>query len=142
MTKRLPTCGSGGRRLTGKSWKTGNPSCGSCALICPSLELKRRVRITALAKAEMRDAASWYEEKKPGLGAEFLDKIDETLDRIQDHPLSFRAIIDDLRRANVERFPYGLWFVAEPDGSIVIACLHHRRNNPKLAREHRKGLEP
>jgi toxin ParE1/3/4 len=103
--------------------------------------VKRRVRLTALAKADIQQASAWYEDRKPGLGAEFLDKVDETIGRIKNHPLAFRTVIDDLRRANVERFPFGIWFVIEPSGNVVVACLHAKRDL-RLAKKRGLDLEP
>jgi len=48
-------------------------------------------------------------------------------------------VIDDVRRANIRRFPFALWFRVIEDGSVVIACLDSRRN-PVLALERAKGV--
>jgi toxin ParE1/3/4 len=77
--------------------------------------------------------------KREGLGVQFMDKVEDAIERIADHPLAFRPIVENVRRANLERFPYGLWFTLNEDGSIVLACLHHKRDNPKLARQVRLG---
>ncbi len=100
--------------------------------------MKQRVRVAARAKLEIREAATWYDDKGEGLGAEFVDKVEEALDRIRRHPLQYAVVIDDLRRVHLDRFPYSLWYVVEPSGQIVFTCLHFRRNTPKLAREHRR----
>ena len=90
------------------------------------------VRLTRLAEADIAQAFDWYEGKKEHLGFEFIDQVERAIRSISEHPLSHRKIIEDVRRCNVERFPYGLWYRVEEDGSIVIACLHHKRS-PKLA---------
>jgi hypothetical protein len=44
------------------------------------------------------------------------------------NPLSYTPIIDGVRRANIRRFPLALWFRIDEDGSVVIACLHAKRD--------------
>ena len=44
------------------------------------------VIISALAQSEIDAAAAWYENRKDGLGLEFLDGVSKTLDRIETNP--------------------------------------------------------
>ena len=44
------------------------------------------VRVQPEAKAELAEALSWYEERRPGLGGRFLAAINEALDRLQTFP--------------------------------------------------------
>lgn len=97
------------------------------------------VIITGKAQSEIDSAASWYEGRKEGLGGEFLDRVRETLERIETNPTGYAEGYRGLRRANLEQFPYGLWFFVKPDNSLVIACLHGRRH-PILARERAAGV--
>lgn len=39
------------------------------------------------AKEDVRKAFDWYEEKREGLGLEFLESLEETIARFQDNPL-------------------------------------------------------
>lgn len=70
---------------------------------------------------------SWYDGQQGGLGDRFLASVDDAIARIERNPLHFPAVVLDVRRALVPRFPYGLFFRVDGDGSVVIACLHHRR---------------
>ncbi len=99
------------------------------------------VIVSAVAQSEIDGAASWYETRKEGLGAEFLDRVAETLERIETNPEGYAEGYRGLRRANLEQFPYGLWFRIMPDNSLVVACLHGRRH-PVLARERSLGVIP
>ena len=44
------------------------------------------ILVIAVAQAEIDRAAGWYENRKEGLGAEFLDRVSETLERIEMNP--------------------------------------------------------
>jgi toxin ParE1/3/4 len=91
------------------------------------------------AKADIAKAAAWYERQSQGLGDKFLDRVDEAIEGIRQNPLGYAVRVDDVRMASLKRFPYGLYFHVEEEGSIVIACLAHRRN-PVLALERARGV--
>jgi hypothetical protein len=46
------------------------------------------VILTPIADADIGRVAGWYEERKEGLGAEFIDRVEETLERIGEIPLA------------------------------------------------------
>lgn len=86
------------------------------------------VRFTLAAQAEVTEAQDWYEAQLPGLGTQFRAELDRTVQRIAANPLQFRRVLQDVRRARLRRFPYGLFFRVEPDGVLVIACFHASRD--------------
>jgi toxin ParE1/3/4 len=103
--------------------------------------LTGRVRFTEAAEADIDDAVTWYAAQRPELSIAFLQAVNEVVDRVARSPLGFPMRVDDVRRANLpRRWPYSLWFITEPDGSVVIAALHQRRD-PRTVRRRRK-LEP
>jgi plasmid stabilization system protein ParE len=44
--------------------------------------LKHPVRLTALAEADIAQAFRWYEAKKPYLGEEFIERVEEAIEKI------------------------------------------------------------
>jgi plasmid stabilization system protein ParE len=44
------------------------------------------------------------------------------------NPESFPVVLQDVRRARLHRFPYGLFFRVLPDALVVLACFHARRD--------------
>ena len=50
-----------------------------------------RVELHPEARAELRSAALWYDERRPGLGDEFIAGVLAALDRIGDAPESYPA---------------------------------------------------
>lgn len=79
------------------------------------------------AEEEMTEAAIFYEEQSQGLGAEFLDDVQRTIDRLQDNPMIGQTVVDDLRRGLLARFPFSLLYAIEPGGLLVVAVTHQRR---------------
>ena len=79
------------------------------------------------AEEEMTEAAIFYEEQAQGLGAEFLDDVQSTIDRLLENPMLGHAVVGDLRRSLLSRFPYSLIYAIEPEDLLVIAVAHQRR---------------
>ena len=48
-----------------------------------------RVILEREAEAEMVEAAQYYDEHQPGLGSDFLDKVDEAVDTIAANPMRY-----------------------------------------------------
>ncbi len=80
------------------------------------------------AEADLADAQRWYEERREGLGDDFLLCIEETLDRIRRNPEIYPLVHKDARRATVRRFPYGVFYRAIGRDIIVLGVFHGRRD--------------
>jgi toxin ParE1/3/4 len=80
------------------------------------------------AEEEARAAQRWYEEQQPGLGARFAGAIDEAIQRIVSNPSAFPVVHDEIRRAVVRRFPFGIYFRIHAEDLVVLAVMHGRRH--------------
>jgi toxin ParE1/3/4 len=81
------------------------------------------------AEAEVEEAFRWYEERSPGLGAEFAGAIGSALEGIRRQPERFPLVFKQVRQGLLRRFPYCLHFFMQRDGGVeVISCFHTRRN--------------
>jgi plasmid stabilization system protein ParE len=80
------------------------------------------------AKAELEAAFDYYEAQRPGLGVDFVARVQEVFDRISVNPLLHAAVFADVRKAVVARFPYCVYYRAEPTRVQVIAVFHDRRD--------------
>ena len=80
------------------------------------------------AIAELRDALDWYDGQRAGLGAELGEAIDAMLVRIAANPEAFPDIGAGVRRAVIDRFPYGIFYRQLPHAMEVLAVFHHRRD--------------
>jgi len=79
------------------------------------------------ARAELRAASRWYEQRRPGLGPEFARAVSRTILRIRQLPRSAPLTVAGARRARVERFPFGVVYLLHEDALIVIAIAHEHR---------------
>lgn len=62
----------------------------------------------AAAKDIVR-AHAWYEEKREGLGNEFLLEVGAAIQQAVETPLAYAIVTRQTRRILVSRFPYGLF---------------------------------
>jgi plasmid stabilization system protein ParE len=72
-----------------------------------------------IAKLELDESVSWYENKRVGLGSEFRIEIEKHLERIANQPQRFRQIRGQVRRVVLQRFPYSIYFLPEVNRIIV-----------------------
>jgi plasmid stabilization system protein ParE len=87
-----------------------------------------RLFVRPEAEADLRDAYQWYEDRRDGLGTEFVASVESTVLAILENPTRFPIVRHDVRRALVRRFPFRVFLVAEPDEVVVLAILHAARH--------------
>jgi plasmid stabilization system protein ParE len=85
------------------------------------------VRFDERAEDDARVALDWYEEQQPSLGGEFIDALDDAVDRIGEYPRIYPRVADEVRRALTEKFPYSMYSRIEEHAIVVLAVLHTRR---------------
>lgn len=77
---------------------------------------------------EIRESFRWYEERQAGLGRSFLESIEAALRRIDDNPRLYQEIHLDIRRAPLDRFPFGVYYALIQGDLHVLAVLHDARH--------------
>jgi plasmid stabilization system protein ParE len=89
------------------------------------------IRTNSLASLELTEAVRWYESKRPGLGADFLDEVTRAINRLESNPEAGNPMSADqrTRRLIVARFPYQIVHRVRP-GEIVIVALAHLKRRP------------
>lgn len=90
--------------------------------------MSRPIVLRRAARAEFDEAADWYDRQRPGLGSEFVARVEEALGRIAVDPELHAPTYRDVRRIMVARFPYSILYLAEPTQVLVIAVFHGRRD--------------
>ncbi|WP_353931165.1 type II toxin-antitoxin system RelE/ParE family toxin [Okeanomitos corallinicola TIOX110] len=79
-------------------------------------------------REELDDAYNWYQTQQIGLGDEFLECVDNMLNRICQMPESYAVVYLDVRRTVVRRFPYAIYYRIVSSRVIVTAIFHSRRD--------------
>jgi toxin ParE1/3/4 len=96
--------------------------------------VKWRLVIRPRAETDLREARNWYENQRAGLGAEFVDEIEATIQVLIHNPRLHPVYYRGFRRVLARRFPYKLFYRMEDDQIIVFRVLHVRRDHPRLLR--------
>ena len=89
----------------------------------------RPIRNLRAASEELSAAVRWYEDQRPGLGADFFDAVAATTARIRAHPEIGTSVPPDkqTKRLLVPRFPYQVVYRLIGDGIVIVAVAHLKR---------------
>ncbi len=88
----------------------------------------KRITIRRDAELDIDYAYKWYENNQIGLGEEFLIKLTESLKKIAEFSKMFPIVHRSLRRAFINKFPYGIFYMEQDESITVIAVMHVRKN--------------
>ena len=87
----------------------------------------RTIEFHPEARDEFLAAVTYFEERRPGLGATFLTRIEATVQRAADAPATGTPMGNELRRLFVRRFPYYVLYASDAERLRIIAVAHFRR---------------
>jgi hypothetical protein len=89
--------------------------------------------ISPEAENELNISKEFYESKQEGLGKDFVGEVDNTINRIAENPEQFPKVKQkQVRKANVNRFPFGIYFAVKDTIINILAVFHYSRNPKKL----------
>jgi plasmid stabilization system protein ParE len=94
-----------------------------------------------LVVVDVQSAYDWYQTKQLGLGADFLEDFRRTYRRIRKSPLLYSVRFSDVRRLNLERFPYGIFYTVAAEEMIVLAILHASRDTESVLTIRRRAFK-
>lgn len=90
--------------------------------------MKYRLIIRPEAEADLKEAYSWYEDKRTGLGYDFVLQVDAGLNFIARNPNIHPIEYKGTRKHLVKRFPYKIIYLVQNEQIIVLAVIHGRRS--------------
>jgi toxin ParE1/3/4 len=88
----------------------------------------RKILLRRAAQREFDEAAVWYDRQRRGLGLEFRDAVDVALSKAAAFPDRFPKMLEEIRCVHVEKFPYRVFYLANPTSITILAIFHVRRN--------------
>jgi plasmid stabilization system protein ParE len=94
----------------------------------PDKEFEQNIEFHALAREELAESAQWYEDKKSGLGEEFLNEVTIKLERIAKRPQSHAVAHKNVRQVSLTRFPYLIYYIIKPPSIYILSIWHKKRN--------------
>lgn len=93
-----------------------------------------------LVRADLLESFAWYEGQAPELGDSFLAEAAIVLRRLAQEPMVYRVRFADIRRLNLRRFPYGMFYFVEGQTVIVLGVLHGARDSEAELARRRKSF--
>lgn len=93
----------------------------------------RTLEVHPDASFEAQEAAAWYEDKREGLGFDFLWEIGAAFTTLRENALrgspfpNPRLAMRGVQRIFLKKFPYQVVFVDSATKVIVLAVAHVRR---------------
>ncbi|HUQ71499.1 MAG TPA: type II toxin-antitoxin system RelE/ParE family toxin [Planctomycetaceae bacterium] len=89
-------------------------------------------RILPEADGEAIAAALWYDDRRAGLGDDFLAEFEQSLGQISRNPQQLPRLEDyagphDIRRCRLRRFPYTVIVCVRDEETSIVAVAHARR---------------
>jgi plasmid stabilization system protein ParE len=88
------------------------------------------LEIIPRAQEDIAEAARYYRERQAGLDDEFLAEIEAAVKVIAANPLRFEQARPGIRRYNLARFPYGIYYRIPAADSIRIVLVRHHSRRP------------
>jgi plasmid stabilization system protein ParE len=89
--------------------------------------MKKDILLRFIAEIEINEAYHWYEKRREGLGNDILLCIEKKLEQISRKPELYPLVHKNVRRALINRFPYGIFYINEAKRIVVIAFFHASR---------------
>ncbi len=100
-----------------------------------------RLRFLAEVEDDALSAYAWYEERRVGLGEEFLEAFYFSAQSLPQNPLLHEIVRDQIRRRLLPRFPYTIYYEIHAEDVIVIGLFHCARDPKRIESEVREREE-
>ena len=84
-------------------------------------------RLHPEAERELHEAVDYYEDVEPGLGYDLSVEIYSAIQRAVAYPHAWPVLDDEIRRALVRRFPYGVLYSVEEGTLLIVAIMNLHR---------------
>ncbi|MEE8524962.1 MAG: type II toxin-antitoxin system RelE/ParE family toxin [Thermoanaerobaculia bacterium] len=91
--------------------------------------MKGGIRLSRAAQHDIATAKQWYAQQDvKGLDLRFRYELDQIFQQIEAFPAGYPVAYKDVRRANLHRFPYAVFYHSRDNSSYVIAVCHQARH--------------
>jgi plasmid stabilization system protein ParE len=83
------------------------------------------------AERDIAEAYAWYEDRRSGLGEEFLSAIEACVEGVRRQPQMCSVVHESYRRCLIRRFPYAVFYEYGEATITVYAVFHTSRDAGK-----------
>ena len=97
--------------------------------------MKYKVIIRFEAENDLKEVFLWYEDKRLGLGYDFLLQVDAGLRFIERNPEICPPEYKGTRKHFIKRFPYKIIYLVEKEKRLIVLAVIHGKRNPDIIKE-------
>jgi hypothetical protein len=88
------------------------------------------IRYIYPSELELDEAIEYYNYQLPGLGSEFYNEINRTIERISRFPKAWAKVGLYTRRCLLKQFPYAILYTIDNNDDILILAIANMHRNP------------
>ncbi len=89
------------------------------------------------AAAQYEKAIDWYKNKSLLAAIGFIKDVDERINMLQSDPYRYRNTYNQFYEISLRKYPYMVIYKIDDNaGSVLIASIHHHKQNPKRKYKH------
>ncbi len=85
------------------------------------------IRFLLAAEHDLSAAATFYEDRAPGLGNKFIASVERITHNIHFQPHQYPSYQNHVQRAIIHGFPYSILFIHAPKEIAIVAIMHDKR---------------
>ena len=90
--------------------------------------MRFRLIIKPLAEKDIEELYTWYNREQEGLGDDFLNELERSLELIASNPNQYQIRYKEVRMTKINRFPICLHHTVEKETVFIHAVLSTSRN--------------
>jgi plasmid stabilization system protein ParE len=79
------------------------------------------------AEREIQQAFEYFESRQPGLGIDFVQRVDDAIAKVCENPDRWPRLGSSVRRCQTDRFKYGIIYHVLGNEIEVLAVMDLRR---------------
>jgi plasmid stabilization system protein ParE len=91
----------------------------------------KSLHFTQDALLDIEDIIIWYEEQREGLSFDFELCLEAGVSEIVRLPNAFQKKYKNVKVLFIQRFPYGIHYIVNPEQIIIIGVFHTSRSPRK-----------
>ena len=91
-----------------------------------------KVSVRPEAQIEFNQSLDWYEQRRIGLGQQYVESIDSAIHSISKSPELSALVHKDVRCKSVQKFPYQIYYRILNEETVEVLSIFHVRQHPSI----------
>ncbi len=103
--------------------------------------MRYRLDFHPLVPIDLAEASAWYERQEPGVGLQLELEANGLFRHLSDDASFYSVRFLDIRRVNLPKFPYGIFYYISGQTVVVLGVIHGARDTEKELARRRKAYD-